>query len=331
MKYFVTGATGFIGGVVARKLAAQGHEVITLARSPEKAGDLKALGIAVHKGDITEKETLQAPMTGVDGVFHIAGWYKIGVKDKSVGQRINVDGTRNVLEVMRDLGIHKGVYTSTLAINSDTHGKEVDESYHFTGTHISEYDRTKAAAHDVAESFIKQGLPLVIVMPGLVYGIGDTSSTRTTFIQYLQGKLPLLPLGTAFSWGHIDDIADAHLLAMEKGRSGEKYIIAGPTHTLVEGMELAEKITGVRTPAIRATPGVMRVSAGLMGVLENVISVPETFASETLRVTAGVTYIGSNAKARRELGYNPRPLEQGLREWLPHEMKLLGMTPKASF
>jgi nucleoside-diphosphate-sugar epimerase len=329
MKYFVTGATGFIGGVVARKLAAQGHEVITLARSPEKAGDLKALGIAVHKGDITEKETLRPPMTGVDGVFHIAGWYKIGVKDKRIGQRINVEGTRSVLEVMRDLDIPKGVYTSTLAVNSDTRGRLVDESYHFTGTHISEYDRTKAAAHNVAELFIQQGLPLVIVMPGLVYGVGDTSSTRTTFIRYLQGRLPLLPLQTAFAWGHVEDIAEAHLLAMEKGKPGEKYIIAGPVHTLVEAMGMAEQITGVRPPALRATQGMMRWSAGLMGLLENVVSVSETFASETLRVTAGVTYIGSNAKARRELGYNPRPLEQGLREWLPHEMKLLGMTPKA--
>jgi nucleoside-diphosphate-sugar epimerase len=328
MKYFVTGATGFIGGVVARKLAAQGHTVITLARSPEKAGDLKALGIAVHKGDITEKETLRAPMTGVDGVFHIAGWYKIGVEDKSVGQRINVEGTRNVLEVMRDLAIPKGVYTSTLAVNSDTHGKLVDESYRFTGAHISEYDRTKAAAHDVAEEFIRAGLPLVIVMPGLVYGIGDTSSTRTTFIQYLQGRLPLLPLGTAFAWGHVDDIADAHGLAMEKGTPGENYIIAGPPHTLIEAMALAEQITGVRPPALRATPGMMRLSAGLMGLLEKVVSVPETFASETLRVTAGVTYIGSNAKARRDLGYRPRPLAEGLPEVLRHEMTLLGMTPK---
>src|SRR5688500_20405995 len=122
MKYLVTGATGFIGGRVARQLVEAGHQVITVARNPDRAGDLRELGVEVHMGDITDKDSLRAPMTGVDGVFHIAAWYEIGAKDSSMAQRINVDGTRNVLETMRDLSIPKGVYTSTLAINSDTHG-----------------------------------------------------------------------------------------------------------------------------------------------------------------------------------------------------------------
>src|SRR5579884_4023999 len=124
-------------------------------------------------------------MAGADGVFHIAGWYKIGTRDKSEGERINVLGTRNVLEVMRELGIPKGVYTSTLAVFSDTRGRLVDETYQYTGKHLSEYDRTKWVAHyEVAEPMIARGLPLVIVQPGLVYGPGDTSGVRTTFVQY---------------------------------------------------------------------------------------------------------------------------------------------------
>src|SRR6185503_15878751 len=154
MKYFLTGATGFIGAHVVRQLAQTGHEVVAVVRSPEKAQDLARLGAAVHKGDVIDKESMRGPMSGVDGVFHIAGWYKIGVRDKREGEQINLQGTRNVLELMRELGIPKGVYTSTLAINSDTHGRLVDEAYRYDGPHLSEYDRTKWAAHQIAEQFV---------------------------------------------------------------------------------------------------------------------------------------------------------------------------------
>jgi nucleoside-diphosphate-sugar epimerase len=144
MKYFVTGATGFIGGRVTRQLLAAGHEVIVLVRTPSAAQDLVTEGVKVHVGDITNKESLRTPMTGVDGVFHIAAWYKVGVRDTSQAETINVSGTRNVLEMMKELGIPKGVYTSTLTVFSDTRGQMVDESYQYTGsTFLSEYDRTK--------------------------------------------------------------------------------------------------------------------------------------------------------------------------------------------
>jgi nucleoside-diphosphate-sugar epimerase len=324
MRYFVTGATGFIGGRLARRLVGAGHEVVTIARTPSKADDLAALGVEVHQGDITDKETMRAPMSGADGVFHVAAWYKVGLRDTSAAQSINVDGTRNVLELMREQGIPKGVYTSTLAINSNTHGQVVDESYRYTGTHLSEYDRTKWEAHyQVAVPMMREGLPLVIVMPGLVYGEGDTSSVRQTLIQYLTGRLPMMPLKTAFVWAHVDDVVQGHILAMEKGKPGETYIIAGPVHTLVEALQMAEQITGVPVPKLKASPAMMRLTSRIMSLVERVVPVPETLASETLRVSAGVTYIGSNAKAQRELGYNPRPLEEGLRETLEAEMKLL--------
>jgi nucleoside-diphosphate-sugar epimerase len=319
MKYFVTGATGFVGGRVARELLAAGHQVNAVVRSPAKAGDLAALGVALFPGDVADKESLRAPMAGVDGVFHIAGWYKLGLRDKSDGERVNVQGTRNVLEVMRDLGIPKGVYTSTLAVFSDTRGRTVDEQYRFHGRHHSEYDRTKAAAHAIADDFIRQGLPLVIVQPGMIYGPGDTSSLRTSILAYLQRRLPLLPQRQAMCWAHVDDIAHAHLLAMEKGKPGETYIIAGPPHTLIEFYEIAESLTGIPAPRLRVPPGMMRASAALAGLAEAFVTLPELYSSESLRETGGVTYLGDNAKARRELGYNPRPLREGLAETLRAE------------
>jgi len=297
-------------------------------RTPSKAQDLAALGVQIFQGDITDKESLRLPMTGVDGVFHVAAWYKIGTKDRSEAEKINVGGTRNVLEMMRDLRIPKGVYTSSLAIFSDTRGQVVDETYRFNGQHISEYDRTKALAHDeVALPMISQDLPLVIVMPGLIYGMGDTSALGEAFDMYLRGRLPLIPKSSTLAWGQIDDIVEGHLLAMEKGKPGESYIIAGPPHTLTEAFQIAERATRIPAPRIQASAGVMKAITTMMGVVERVIPLPGAYTSEGLRVSSA-TYLGSNAKAKRELGYDPRPLEVGLPEYLREEMKRLGIPPK---
>ena len=271
---------------------------------------------------------MRAPMTGADGVFHCAAWYKVGVTaaETATAERTNVGGTRNVLELMRELRIPKGVYTSTVAVFSDTEGREPDESYRHDGPFLSEYDRTKWRAHyEVAVPMAREGLPLVILQPGVIYGPGDTSGVRAAFVQYLQGKLAGIPAKTAFSWAHVEDVAHVHILAMDRGRPGESYIVAGPSHTMTEAFEMAREITGIAPPTFHPSPGLMKVASTIMGVVGSIIPVSGQLSAESLRVLAGVTYLGSNAKARRELGYAPRPLKDGLRETLAHEMRLLGM------
>jgi nucleoside-diphosphate-sugar epimerase len=322
MKYFVTGATGFIGQRLVKQLRQGGHEVVAVVRDPGRVRDLEA---TLVKGDVTDVDSLRTGMEGCDGVFHLAGWYKIGVKDKRPGRAINIDGTRNVCQAMLDAKVPKGVYTSTVAVFSDTHGEVPDERYHFTGRHISEYDRTKAEAHDIAAEFISRGLPLVIVQPGLVYGPDDQSAIGQAFRKYLRRQLPLLPGGCEYCWAFVDDIARAHILAMEKGAVGETYIVCGPRHSLVEAMGMARKITGIAPPRLTAPPWLMRALSSVMAVVEKVVPVPEDYSSEYLRVSAGVTYLGDNAKARRELGYAPRPLEEGLAETLLCERHKLGV------
>lgn len=322
MKYFVTGATGFVGGVLAKKLRAAGHEVNASVRSPEKAKDLQALGVKLFKGDVTEKGSMREAMTGVEGVYHVAGWYKVGAKDKRGGVEVNIKGTRNVLELMQELKIPKGVYTSTLAINSDTKCKLVDETHHFTGQHLSEYDRTKAAAHDIANEFIAKGLPLVIVQPGLIYGPGDTSSVRTSLINFLRGQLPMLPYETTLCWAHVDDIVDGHILAMEKGKIGESYHICGEPYKLYDAYQLASKVSGKRAP-MGVSPNLMKAMSALVKPLDAIL--PESYTSEGLRIIAGVTYIGDNSKAKRELGFDPRPVSAGWAETVKYEMELMGI------
>lgn len=321
MKYFVTGATGFVGAVLAKQLIKNGHEVHASVRDLEKADELKSLGVKLFKGDVTDKESMREAMTDADGVFHVAGWYKVGVKDKTPGEKVNIQGTRNVLELMQELQIPKGVYTSTLSVNSDTKGKLVDENYHFTGKHISEYDRTKAAAHEIAKEFIAKGLPLVIVQPGLVYGPDDTSAVRSNLLDLLNEKLPMLPYQTAYCWAHVDDIVQGHILAMEKGKIGENYHICGDFHTSYDAFKLASEVAGVKLP-MGVSPKIIKVMSVLATPFDSIA--PEIFTSEFLRVLSGVTYVGDNSKAKRELGFNPRPMREGWVETVRHEMKLLG-------
>lgn len=324
MRYFVTGATGFLGGEIARQLRRDGHDVVALVRTPAKGEALRRLGVVLAEGDVTDRASLRAPMTGVDGVFHCAAWYKVGI-DPAGAERINVEGTRHVLETMRELRIAKGVYTSTVAVFSDTGGRLVDETYRHDGPFLSVYDRTKWQAHyEVALPMMVAGLPLVIAMPGAIYGPGDTSALRALFVQYLQGKLAAVPARTAFCWAHVEDAARAHLLAMDRGRAGESYIVAGPAHSMIEALQIAERLTGIKAPSLHPPPAVMKAASALMGVVGALVSLPPELTAEGLRVLAGVTYFGSNAKARRELGYDPRSLEDGLRETLAHEQRLLG-------
>src|SRR3989475_13020224 len=139
-KYFVTGATGFIGGRVTRQLVDAGHEVVAIARNPERAGDLVSLGVDVHPGDIRDPDSLHGPMAGVDGVFHIAGWYKIGSKDSADGERINVAGTRNPCTRLAELAIPERGYNNKLAGVSLHHG-EVGDGTVWGGRAWREWER----------------------------------------------------------------------------------------------------------------------------------------------------------------------------------------------
>jgi nucleoside-diphosphate-sugar epimerase len=325
MTYFLTGATGFLGGALARQLRESGHRVRAIVRDRSRASALAAIGVDLFDGDVTDKASMRAPMAGADGVFHVAGWYKVGLAERDRAIATNVTGTRNVLELMRELGVPRGVYTSTLAVNSDTHGRIVDETYRFTGRHLSVYDETKAEAHRVAEAFIAEGLPLVIVQPGGIYGPGDTSSLRTLWVRYLTRQLPVVPADSAFCWAHVDDEARGHVLAMERGQPGRNYFLAGPPHTIVEALAIAQSIAGVPAPRIHVPRTVMQGMSRLVGLCDRWVTLPPEYTSEGLRVAGGVTYLGSNARASAELDWHPRPLREGLAETLRHEMRLLGL------
>ncbi len=314
MRYFVTGGTGFLGGHLCDRLLDAGHDLVVLAREPGDAADLAERGAEVVEGDILEPDTMREPMRGVDGVFHLAAWYEVGPADPSGMEAINVDGTRNVLELVDDLDVPKAVYTSTLAVNSDTGGEVVDESYRYEGEHRSVYDRTKWSAHyEVAEPMAAAGVPVVTVMPGVIYGPGDPSAVGRALRRYLDGDLSAIPRRTAYTWGHVEDVARAHVRAMDAGDPGEEYIVGGEVATLVEAFEHVAEAAG-RSPPRAVPPWLFGAMEPVSRLLSRLVTLPPDYRPETLRVLAGSTYLGDNSKATRELGLDHRPLPEGLAE-----------------
>jgi nucleoside-diphosphate-sugar epimerase len=300
--------------------------VTAFVRSTEKAALLTTLGVDLHLGDITDRASLRAPMEGVDGVFHTAAWYKIGAANAgSIGERVNVQGTRNVLETARDLEIPRIVHTSTVGVFGDTRGTLVDESYYAEGPFLTEYDRTKWLAHyKVAVPLAEAGLPLIIAMPGAIYGPGDTSALRTTLAQLLRGRLFMTPRGVSFCWSYVEDVARGLRQAMDLGQPGEAYLLTGPVHEFEDAFAIAARLSRKRPPFLHPGPVTMRAAARVAALLERWEIEPPAPA-ETLRLMAGTTWIGSSAKAERELGWHARPLEEGLRHTIEHELRQLGM------
>jgi dihydroflavonol-4-reductase len=318
MRYFATGATGYIGRHLVAKLIARGDQVTCLVRNPDKATGLVKLGATLVKGDVSDRATLREAMRGVDGVFHIAALYKLGLEFKDQMAAVNVEGTRHTLETAVEAGVPKIVYTSTIAVFGNTHGRVVDETYRVQRhSLVLEYERTKWVAHyQVAVPLQQKGAPLVIVQPGNVTGPDDTSPFNMAYEFYLHRMPVMLGPQAGVTVAHVDDIADGHLLAMDKGRSGESYILAGPAVTYKQMMEMWQGICGIPAPRLWLPGWMAGFSSRLVSGLEQVFRLKTALSSEVLATQANYTYYATADKARRELDWQSRPLEQTFKEVL---------------
>lgn len=329
MEYLVTGATGFIGTHLVERLVADGHAVTALTRNRPNAEHLPD-SVTISEGDITEKQSIRDAMAGTDGVFHLAAWFQVGPGpwNEEKAERINVEGTRNVLELMDELDIPKGVYASTVAVYGNTGGEYVDESYRSPNNFPSVYQRTKWRAHyEVAEPMIDDGLPLVIATLGAIFGPGDKDyggTPRTGFTNYLHGDLPLIPDDFVLPWDYVEDTAANLKRAMDRGAPGEEYVIANEPQSMSEVFGLAEELTGVSPPS--AVPGtVFRLLGAGVAFVENFRRPPEGFESELLQFFASGGVLVDNEKAHSELGIEHRPLVESLQLYLDWELEQQGM------
>ncbi|HVW47120.1 MAG TPA: NAD-dependent epimerase/dehydratase family protein, partial [Solirubrobacterales bacterium] len=322
MKVFVTGGTGFIGGAVVRRLRARGDDVVALVRNPVKGAALEELGCTVIAGDLNDERAIRAGMEGCDAVIHAAAVYEVGIPadERRSMREANVGGTERVLGAALEAAIPKVVYVSTVGVFGNTHGRIVDESYeHPAEDFTSEYEKTKWEAHQVAKRLIGEGLPCVIVQPGGVYGPGDTSSIGRLLDQFLEGKMPLIPfpeLGICLT--HVEDVAAGILLALDKGKPGEAYVLSGPVTTVREAIGVVAHETGRKAPRYALPTGLMKALTPIGPLVGKLMGQPPNLR-ELISSADGVTFWASHDKATRELGYEPRDLEHGLHDLLAAE------------
>lgn len=325
MKVFVTGGTGFIGGEVVRQLRARGDEVACLVRNPEKGVALRELGCELVSGDLADERAIRKGMEGCDAVIHAAAVYEVGIpaSQRPAMREANVGGTERVLSAALEAKIPKVVYVSTVGVFGNTHGRIVDESYeHPADSFTSAYEETKWEAHQVAKRLIGEGLPCVIVQPGGVYGPGDTSSVGQLLNQFLGGKMPLMPfpeLGICLS--HVEDIAAGILLALDKGKTGEAYVISGPATTMREAIGVVADVTDRKPPRGAIPTPLMKAMIPIGPLVGKLMGQPPNLR-ELISSADGVTFWASYDKAKAELGYEPRGLEHGLRDMLAVEGRL---------
>ena len=315
MKAFVTGATGFIGGRLAKKLKERGDDVVALVRSPSKATELERMGCELVEGDLGDVAAIRRGVEGCDAVFHVAAVYKVGVpeSDHPAMFDANVGGTERVLDAAIEAGVKRIVYVSTVGVFGNTRRQVVDETFERTDKQwLSAYDESKYQAHVVAKDRIAKGAPVVIVQPGGVYGPGDQSEIANLVDQLKTGKLRMIPFGdTGFNLVYVDDVVDGILLAHDKGRIGESYVLGGEITTIREAIGKMAAYLGKKPPSRDLPVGLVKAVAPLGPVLGKMLGFPPNFR-ELVSASNNVTYWATDAKARSELGYSPRTVDEGL-------------------
>ncbi len=326
MKVFVTGGTGFIGGEIVRQLRDRNNEVVCLVRSPEKGAALAEIGCDLVPGDLGDSDAIRRGMDGCDAVIHAAALYEVGIpaSKRPAMYEANVHGTENVLRAALAAKIPKVVYVSTVGVFGNTHRRVVDETYVHPGKEFtSYYEETKLEAHRIAKRMVAEDdLPCVIVQPGGVYGPGDSSAIADLLDQFLSGRMPLLPfpeLGICLS--HVEDIAAGIILALDKGRPSETYVLSGPVTTVRDAIEVVAGITGRSAPKHAMPVPVMKALTPIGPLVGKLMGQPPNLR-ELISSADGVTFWASHEKASRELGYAPRGMEEGLRQTLEAEGKL---------
>ena len=306
MRVFVTGATGFVMGAVARKLRARGDGVVALVRSPSRAASLTALGCELVAGDVVDPNPAIGELARCDALIHGAAIYEIGVsaKRRRAMEETNVEGTRRVLDAARSAGTRRIVYVSTIAAFGNTRGAIVAEGYRPTARPTSAYEDTKRRAHEIALEAARDGVPIVIVQPGQVYGPNDHSAVGANFRALADGRLRYRAFeDLGLNLVQVEDLADGIVRALDRGRFGESYVLGGEIATLGAAYRAVARATGRGLPPLVLPSALARIAGRLLPSMREVVSSAD-----------GVTFWATDAKARAELGTTPRDLETGMRD-----------------
>jgi dihydroflavonol-4-reductase len=334
MTTLVTGATGFVGSHVARQLLAAGHSVRAFVRPTSNPKSLDGLPVERAEGDLRDVSSIDRAMQGVRWVFHVAADYRLWASDPREIYQSNVEGTRRLFEVAAQHGVERIVYTSTVATMAvPGHSRELpnERTCATLDQMIGHYKRSKFLAEIEAVNAAAQGIPVVIVNPTAPVGPGDWKPTPTgkIIVDFLNGKMPAY-VDTGLNLVAVEDVAAGHLLAAQKGRIGERYILGARNMTLREILEALAKITGRPAPRVRLPHAIALAAAYADEVIARVSGREPRIPVEGVKMSRHRMFVASD-KAEKELGYRPGPVEEALDRavrWYQAE-HYVGGAPKA--
>ena len=320
MKTFITGATGFIGASIVRELLNEGRELRALVREGSDRSNLKGLDIELWNGDLRDHQSLKSGLSGCDVLYHTAADYRLWTRSPEEMYRINVEGTTAILKAAADSGISRVVYTSSVGtLGNPGDGPPGTESTPVTLTDmVGHYKKSKFLAEREAEKFIAQGLPLVIVNPSTPVGPLDIKPTPTgkIIVDFLNRKMPAY-LDTGLNVIAVEDCARGHLLAEQKGRIGEKYILGNANLTLQNIFALLEEVTGLSAPKIRLPYTPILLAAYLNEGIAKITGRAPLIPLAGVQMAAKYMFFDSS-KAIKELGLPQTPVKDALQravEW----------------
>lgn len=311
----VTGGTGFIGGAVVRRLLAAGHRVRVLARPGNDRRLLAGLSVEVVEGDLADTASLHRCLQGCHLLFHVAAMYHLWARDRRLFYQVNVEGTRGILQAAAEEGVGRVVYTSTvgtLGIPKDGRPGTEDTPVGLDDM-VGDYKRSKFLAEEVARDFSRHGCPVVIVNPSAPIGPGDIKPTPTgqMIVDFLRGKM-WARLDTGLNLVDVDDVAMGHLLAAERGRPGERYILGGRNLSLREIFQILGQISGVRPPRLRVSASLILPLARLSEwCADHLTGGPPLVAVDAVRMARKRMFFDPG-KAVRELAMPQSPVEDAL-------------------
>lgn len=328
MRVFLTGATGFIGQHLTRALFKRGWSVTALVRKPDSPQSLavQRSGAELASGDITVRESMRAPMSGVDSVVHNAAAYKLGTDrtEKQSMRFANIRGTENVLSLAHELKIPRTIYVSTVLATGETGTEMRDETYKRQFPCRSTYEQTKMEAHEIASKYQKRGLPLIIVCPGPVIGANDHSVWGYFQRMYVNRILP--PMAWApksiFCCVSVEDLSEGIALAAEKGRIGETYLLCGEPQSFRDILNLWSKKPGAFHTKIWLPASFAAPMFASLEPIQRMIGLPAVLSRETARTAATNMYY-SGEKAKRDLGWNHCSAEEMWFRTIDREIQLL--------
>ena len=313
MNIFITGATGFIGKQLTKKLVENNFNVTALVRNKYKAKKLIELGVKIHQGDITDTKSIEGMLDGCDTLFHLANISRWWLRDKNKYIDVNVKGTKNLLSEASKSGVSKVVFTSSVAAIRQPHGILSTEDLEHCGNFESLYGRSKYLAEQEVLEFGKNStLDVVVLNPGVVIGPGDFKTFGKILIEFLNRRLKFRAFDQSFvPVVYIDDVVDAHIIAAEKAKPGEKYILVSENIRIIDLYKMIKKITGDPIPPFQIPPFIIKTMAHFSELKAAIKGTSPKIAVDAVNaMQKGAS--ASNKKAIRELGINFMPIKQAL-------------------